>query len=141
MRGSTAYVFDFSFMSSSFSLLFIFYFLFQIWLDGGDYVLCSSWSSWANTNLVSIWQSISTPKSMEWKKQFVILMFGKKQKSRNFFFVHQNVLFGPWTFSSILKKRERPKSMIPHSFNKRTLKRTKPRVTLCTSFCYFLMGA
>jgi hypothetical protein len=37
-----------------------------------------------------------------------------------FFFLPQNVLFGTRAESSILKKRGRPKSVVPHSFNKRT---------------------
>ena len=53
------------------------------------------------------------------KKQFIILAFGEKQKTRNeffFFFWPQNVFFGIGAESSILKKRGRPKSMVSHSF-------------------------
>jgi hypothetical protein len=56
------------------------------------------------------------------KKQFVILAFGEKPKTRNefFFFLPQNVFFDTGAESSILKKRERPKSMDSHSFTKCT---------------------
>jgi hypothetical protein len=73
------------------------------------------------------------------KKKFVILTFGKKQKAWNeIFFYPQNLLFGTRAENSILKKCGRPKSMVFHSFNKRTFRLgdlLSSYILTCMSMC------